>query len=114
MMWQALRESVQEAHGRGTSYRDQAIIASTHEVCGKAAAALLAVGIPALYLGNIFEREEVKDLLSLLQLAVDDTGSALVRVARFPAFASTMEHVPEVLRHLAAKHATPSEWGELL
>jgi superfamily I DNA/RNA helicase/Zn-dependent peptidase ImmA (M78 family) len=113
-MWEALRESVQQARGRGTSYRDQAVIASTHDVCGRAATALAAAGIPALYLGNIFEREEIKDLLSLLQLVVDDTGSALVRVARFPAFAATAKHVPDVLRHLSIKHALPPGWDELL
>ena len=37
------------------------------------------LGIPILFLGNIFERGEIKDLICLLQLALDDAGTNLLR-----------------------------------
>ena len=43
---------------------------------------LEAADIPTLYLGNIFERPEVRDLLALLDLAAGER-SALIRAAVF-------------------------------
>jgi superfamily I DNA/RNA helicase len=47
------------------------------------AIALEREGIPVLYLGDFFERSEVRDLLSLLSLACEGHGRALLRIARF-------------------------------
>lgn len=71
-------------HSLGIPYRNQVILASTHDTCGTAAEALNASGVPALHLGDIFQRPEVKDLLALLQLIVDSSGSSLLRVSKLP------------------------------
>lgn len=69
---------------QGLAFRNQAILASTHDTCGATADALNASGVPALHLGDIFQREEIKNLLSLLQLFIDQSGSGLSRISRLP------------------------------
>lgn len=74
----------QRAHG--ISYRDQAVLCRSHTHLARIAAILEQEGIPVLYLGDLFERPEVRDLLSLVSLACGGTGRGLVRVARFPEY----------------------------
>jgi len=66
--------------------RDQAILCRTNSRLGEIATGLEARGIPVLHLGSLFEREEVRDLLSLLSLAVDKFGAGLVRVGAMPRY----------------------------
>ena len=54
-------------------------------------------GIPTLYLGDLFERPEIRDMLALLALACEGDGRGLVRVARFPAYAIPLVDVRAVL-----------------
>lgn len=79
-----LASNVRRLHAQGVPYRNQVILASMHDTCGDAADALNAAGVPALHLGDIFQRPEIKDLLAMLQLFVDRSGSGLVRAARLP------------------------------
>lgn len=79
-----LASNVRRLHAQGVPYRNQVILASMHDTCADAADALNAAGVPALHLGDIFQRPEIKDLLALLQLFVDRSGSGLVRAARLP------------------------------
>ncbi len=67
----------------GIPYRDQAVLCRSHTVLARIAAQLEIAGIPILYLGNLFERPEIRDLLSLLSLACEADGRGLIRVARF-------------------------------
>ena len=53
-----------------------------------------------LHLGSLFEREEVRDLLALLSLAVDRNGDALVRVASMPRYGVGLQDVHVATRHL--------------
>lgn len=88
-----------QAEGGGAPYREQAIICRTHTQLARFARALEAESVPALYLGDIFERAEVKDLLALLQLACDGTGRSLPRVARFPEYNVPLRDVSALLAH---------------
>jgi DNA helicase II / ATP-dependent DNA helicase PcrA len=67
--------------------RNQAILCRSHLMLERIARRLERAGIPVLYLGDIFEREEVRDLLSLIALACEPDGRALIRVARFATYA---------------------------
>jgi superfamily I DNA/RNA helicase/Zn-dependent peptidase ImmA (M78 family) len=58
---------------------EQAIITYRNSDGAKIAQRLEERGIPVLYLGSIFERPEIKDLICLLQLAADPLGASLVR-----------------------------------
>ncbi|MGI8495107.1 MAG: UvrD-helicase domain-containing protein [Pyrinomonadaceae bacterium] len=67
-------------------YKDCAIICRTHSQLNKFAKILTAKNIPIFYLGELFEREEVRDLLALLDLKVSAKSHSLIRVAQFPEY----------------------------
>lgn len=89
---------------------EQAVIAYKNATAAAVAAGLEAAGIPVLFLGNIFERPEVKDLLCLLQLAVDPLGVNLVRRWYSPLLALSREGVDRIFRHAPAKER---HWMEI-
>lgn len=68
------------------AYRHQAILCRSHLTLERIANRLELAGIPALYLGDLFERREVRDLLSLVALACEPDGRSLIRVARFSTY----------------------------
>lgn len=92
----------QRARG-GVPFRHQAIICRKHSQLVKFARGLEAEGVPALYLGDIFERSEVRDLLALLALVSGKSGRTLPRVARFPEYDIPLGEVRRMLQ--AAKDA---------
>ena len=73
--------SVRELQRDGVALRDQAVLCRSNARLNELATALEVRGIPVLHLGSLFEREEVRDLLAVLSLAVGQFGDALVRVA---------------------------------
>ena len=76
--------------------KQQAIICRSHTTLARIAKILEREEVPVLYLGDFFERAEVRDMLSLLSLACEANGRGLVRVARFPEYDIPLE----VVRHL--------------
>lgn len=71
----------------GILFRDQAILCRSHTMLARFALALEAREIPVLYLGNVFERPEIRDLLSFLSLVGETGTSGLVRIGRLPRYA---------------------------
>ena len=64
------------------------------------------LGVPVLFLGSLFERAEVKDLLALLSVLVDRRAMGLVRIACWPDFTMSFADVAAIFEHLrAAEHA---------
>jgi len=82
----AIASEIRLRRKSGIPYRHQAVLCKTHAQLTRMAARLEAAGIPCLYLGSLFEREEVRDLLSVISLVTDPGGTALHRVARFPEY----------------------------
>lgn len=82
----------------GVPFRSQAVICRKHSQLVRFARTLEAEGVPALYLGDIFERSEVRDLLALVALACDGSGRTLPRVARFPEYNIPLHVVRAVLQ----------------
>jgi len=80
--------------------RNQAVLCRTNRRLNEIAAALEARGIPVLHLGSLFEREEVRDLLALMSLAVDPFGDALVRLASLPRYNVPLQDIHAAIRHL--------------
>ncbi len=107
-----LVENVRRLHALGVAYRDQVVLASTHEICGTAAKALNSVGVPALHLGDIFQRSEVKDILALLQLFIDRSGSGVLRVARLPGLELLPDDVEQLLSWLKSNRPPALSWLE--
>ncbi|KMN48640.1 DNA helicase UvrD [Chromobacterium violaceum] len=101
---------VRQLHSQDVPYRNQVVLASTHETCGTTAHALNAAGIPALHLGDIFQRPEIKDLLSLLQLFVDRSGSGLLRATRLPGLEMPPSDVELLLGWLKTNRPMALSW----
>ena len=78
-------------------YRDHAVLCRSHTQLARIAAGLERAGIPVLYLGDLFERPEIRDMLSVLALACQGSGYGLVRVARFPDYQVPLADVLAVL-----------------
>ncbi|WP_374524178.1 UvrD-helicase domain-containing protein [Sphingopyxis sp.] len=83
----ALAGNVRRLETEGFGLRSQAILARSNGTLARVAEALEARGVPVLYLGPLFDRPEIRDLLSLLSLLVDASGTGLVRVGAFPEYA---------------------------
>lgn len=83
----ALAAAIAANKDAGISYRDQAILCRSHTLLARFARALEARKIPTLYLGNVFERPEIRDLLSFLSLVGEAGSSGLIRVGRLPRYA---------------------------
>lgn len=69
------------------NYRDQAILCRNHDDLVHYSAALEEAGIPVLYLGNFFERPEIRDLLCVIDLASGMDGRGAYRLAAFEEYA---------------------------
>ncbi len=67
--------------GLKVPFGSQTILARSNARLDTLASQLAARGVPTLHLGSFFEREEVRDLLSILALVSEPGGAALVRVA---------------------------------
>jgi superfamily I DNA/RNA helicase len=106
----ALAWRIRDLQSQGVRLAEQAVI-----VYKNATAAALAVGleqsdVPVLYLGNIFERPEVKDLICLMQLAVDPYGVNLVREWRSPLLALSRAGADAVF---AKSRSDDKPWNEV-
>jgi DNA helicase II / ATP-dependent DNA helicase PcrA len=78
--------SIRELEASGIRLRDQAVLCRTNSRLNDIAVALEVRGIPVLHLGSLFERDEVRDLLALLTLAIDPFGDGLARVGAMPCY----------------------------
>jgi DNA helicase II / ATP-dependent DNA helicase PcrA len=88
-----LAASVLELETAGVRLHDQAVLCRSNGRLNEIAAALEARGIPVLHLGSLFERDEVRDLLALLSLAVDPFGDGLARVGTMPLYDLPLQDV---------------------
>jgi DNA helicase-2/ATP-dependent DNA helicase PcrA len=93
-----LARLIQSRKERGVPFHAQAVICRKHSQLTKFAGVLEAEGVPTLYLGDIFERSEVRDLLALVALASDGSGRTLPRVARFSEYNIPLRDVRAILQ----------------
>lgn len=98
----ALADSIAAMRHAGHAYRSQAVLCTGNERLSTLGQELERLGIPVLFLGSLFERPEVKDLLALLSILADRRAMGLVRTACWPEFAMAMPDVAAVLQHLRA------------
>lgn len=91
--------AVRHRHRSGIGYRDQAILCRSHTMLARYAQALEARGIPVLYLGDVFERPEIRDLLSLLSLIGETGSSGLIRLCRGADYPVALAELSTLLAH---------------
>lgn len=96
----AIADCIKEMITAGHNYEDQVIVCTGNEKLSTLARDLERLGIPILFLGSLFERPEVKDLLSLLSLLVDRRAMALARLANLPEFEMPLSDVSLILGRL--------------
>lgn len=106
----AIADAIEEMVTAGYAYRDQAVLCSGNDRLAALAEELERLNIPVLFLGSLFERTEVKDILSLLSIFVDPRAMGLVRVGCLPEFKLSMEDLTKVLHYLRAHTGEFNDW----
>jgi DNA helicase-2/ATP-dependent DNA helicase PcrA len=93
-----IRDTIESLRVKGVAYRDQCILARSHLTLARITNTLERLGVPLLYLGDLFERDEIRDLLSLVALDAEFGGIGLVRVAQLPEYGASREDALAVIR----------------
>ncbi|MFZ1701035.1 MAG: ATP-dependent helicase [Pyrinomonadaceae bacterium] len=106
---EGIAASVEELLNSGVSYRDQAVLCRSNSRLNEIANALEQRGIPVLHLGSFFERDEIRDLLSLLTVAVDSYGDGLTRVGAMRCYAVPLQDVALAVRLMREIDGKPLE-----
>jgi len=99
----ALAWRIRQLEAESTPLAEQAVIVYKNADAAELALGLEHLGVPVLYLGNIFERPEVKDLICLLQLAVDPYGVNLVRHWHSPLLALSRQGADDLFAQTKAQ-----------
>jgi DNA helicase-2/ATP-dependent DNA helicase PcrA len=94
---------IERQHSGGISYRDQALLCRSHADLARVAGLLERENIPVLYLGDLFERPEIRDLLALLSLTCEGNGLGLMRVAAFPQYKISQQDALSLLSNSSEK-----------
>ena len=94
----AIRDKIEALNASGISYRDQVILARSHLTLSRITDVLEQLGVPLLYLGDLFERDDVRDLLSVVAIDAEFGGIGLVRVAQLPEYGATKDDALIVIR----------------
>ena len=79
---EGIRDRIEALRAEGIALADQVILARSHLTLARITARLEAMNVPLLYLGDLFERPEIRDLLSLLALDAESGAIGLARLAR--------------------------------
>lgn len=103
--------AIQRNSTSGIAYRDQAVLCRSHAHLEKIALGLEQAGVPVLYLGDLFERPEVCDLLAMLSFAAEPHRGALYRVAALAPYRMPLTDVRALLSYTATTQKTP--WSAL-
>ncbi len=106
----ALAETIEEMRKEGYSYKDQAVLCTGNEKLSEIGQDLERAGIPVLFLGSLFERAEIKDLLALLTTLTDRRAMGLIRIGCWTDFSMSISDVAIVIDHLQAAGGGPGEW----
>lgn len=79
-MWNSLADNIRRDLEGGIPLRHQVVLARKSAVVAAAAKELKEAGVPVVYVGELMERQEVKDLLAFIQLIVERSPRALLRI----------------------------------
>ncbi len=96
----AIADTIEAMRSQGHCYRDQAVLCTGNEKLSKLAQDLERLGVPVLFLGSLFERQEIKDVLALLSILVDRCAIGLVRLACWSEFTMQLDDVATVINYL--------------
>jgi superfamily I DNA/RNA helicase len=106
----AVADAIEEFRSAGMAYRDQALLCTGNERLARMAEGLESMGIPVLYLGSLFERDEIQELLSLLSILTDRRAMGLVRIGTMKQFTMPLSDVAAIIAHLKETDGEPLAW----
>ena len=106
----AIADAVLALKAQGYAFRDQALLCTGNDKLAEFARDLERLGLPVLYLGNLFDRPEVKELLALASLLIDRRATGLLRTACMPDFAMSLDDVVTVMTHLRRGDVDAGAW----
>ena len=104
-----LAQEISRRRDQGVRYKDQAILCRSHTSLARFAQRLEAHGIPVLYLGDLFERPEIRDMLALMSFTCEAERGGLFRLAQFPEYRIPITDVRKFLSFAAEKETSPTE-----
>jgi DNA helicase-2/ATP-dependent DNA helicase PcrA len=96
--YEGISKSIRSSISEGHRFGDHAVLARSHTTLARLSRHLEETGVPTLYFGDFFERPEIRDLLSVVQLTSEPTGVALVRVGQFPQYNMPQADIALLLR----------------
>lgn len=108
----ALVDSIEQFRAAGFQYRDQAVLCRGNDRLSDTGQELERAGVPVLFLGSLFERTEIKDLVAVLLLLVDRRAMGLIRTACWPEFAMTLEDTARVFERLLGTEVQLGAWRQ--
>ncbi|WP_295934193.1 ATP-dependent helicase [uncultured Xanthomonas sp.] len=108
----AVADAIEEMRAEGYAYREQVVLCTGNEKLANHGWALERLGIPVLFLGSLFERDEVKDMLSLVSLLVDRRAMGLLRLGCLPQFPMALADVACVIQHAREHELEPGQWRD--
>lgn len=106
----AVADSIETLRSQGLTYREQAVLCTGNEKLSTLARDLELLGVPVLFLGSLFERPEVKDLLCLLSVLIDRRAMGLVRLGCWTEFKMQFADVAATLEFLRLNEVSPGTW----
>lgn len=109
----AIADMIDAMRSAGYKYRDQAVLCTGNERLSSIGRDLERLGIPVLFLGSLFERPEVKDLLAVLSLLVDARATGIVRVGTLFQFKLSLGDVATIIRTLGDAEENSGSWSRI-
>lgn len=103
----AIADAIEEIRAQGVTYRDQAVLCTGNDRLSAIGKDLESLDVPVLYLGSLFERPEVRDLLALLSLFIDRRCAGLLRMSGWPEFAISLNDVSAIVEGLKQVEGEP-------
>jgi superfamily I DNA/RNA helicase/Zn-dependent peptidase ImmA (M78 family) len=105
----AIAQAIEAHRAQGIPYRNQAVVVRTHTHAERVALRLQALGVPSMYLGDIFERDEVRSLLAVASFVAEPSRGALLRLALTQSYRLALPEVRGFLDLARAAELTPLE-----
>lgn len=106
----AVASGIKDKFEQGFAYEQQAVLCTSNARLSEIASNLEQQGIPVLYLGSLFERSEIRNLLSLLSLVTDKRAQGLVRIANLPNMQMTLEEVKLTNKYIKDENLPSLRW----
>src|SRR5579859_6557249 len=107
-----LAETIEAMRSAGHSYKEQVVLCSGNDRLSKLGQSLERLGIPVLFLGSLFERPEIKELLSMLSILTDRRATGLVRIASGADFEMPIADVCAVLDYFGVNELQAGHWNQ--